>query len=156
MADYDFRYRGVLAILSGFPSLSAPSPAPSTLQTPPSSRPATPRSQKTTHDNRNSRRTDETRLQEEAFAEAAGLLVTKRGVDRNFAISSRYSAQRKLALGCCGGDWEDDFQVVCERMVRKEDYENAAKHAFFSGHIERAMHFLRSCQGSSRANATTS
>lgn len=147
-SNYDFRFRGVLSILSGFPASSPSSLPTSRPNSRPGSRPGTP-----------SRRKE----QDEGYAAAITALLVGRKMERNFGSISggRFGEGRRLAMMCCGADWyvlrlngdeadqgakrEEDYEVVCNRFSKSDNYESAARHAFFSGHIERAMGYLRLC-----------
>ncbi|KAM0753350.1 hypothetical protein T439DRAFT_323988 [Meredithblackwellia eburnea MCA 4105] len=142
LLDFDFRFRGVISILLGFPASSSNSQR--SAKTPSSS---TPSARSTYSDiTRSLRIGDEARQKNAAYAAAANALVSRRKIDKTFSISaSSFPAQRKLALQCCGSDWEEDWEVVCQRFVQRGDYASAARHAFFSGRLEPAMNYLRGC-----------
>ncbi|GAA5930847.1 Sea4p [Sporobolomyces koalae] len=144
--DYDFRYRGVLRILHGFPLSSGASgystprgyPNPSSTNPERSSRPGSSRSH---------RRPDDSHLKTSAFDAACAQLVVRRKLEHVFAISSSsFKDQRKLALQVCGMEWELPVDVVCSDFEKSGDYEAAAKHAFFSGQLEKSMNYLRLCK----------
>ncbi|GJN93780.1 hypothetical protein Rhopal_006838-T1 [Rhodotorula paludigena] len=153
-ADYDFRFRGVLRILLGFPSgmtnpaLSAASSTSSKNSSPPASpRSTTPRA---IHQDimRSIRRGDEAQTKHAAYTAACATLVAKRRLGATFAISSgtQFAAQRKIALSACGAEWEEPWESVCERLAKEGKHELAARHAFFSGQMEKTMNFLRLCK----------
>lgn len=140
LLDYDFRYRGVLAILQGFPKSSVTS-TPEPAHTPTSST-----SNSIYSDiHRSLRKGDEVRAKDAAFLSAAVALVSRRNLG-TFPISSNFKAQRKLALESCGVDWESDFDVVCLRYQRREDFEGAARFCFLNGNLEAAIKYLKSCK----------
>ncbi|BGP35160.1 hypothetical protein JCM10296v2_006990 [Rhodotorula toruloides] len=150
--DYDFRFRGVLRILLGFPSgmthpNASSSPASSTHSSPGTSpRAATPRSIYTDI-TRSLRRGDEAQSKHAAYAAGCAQLVAKRKLKDVFAISSsQFAAQRKIALSCCGAEWEEGWEAVCARLAKAGDHEGAARHAFFSGQLEKSMGYLRLCK----------
>ncbi|GAA6007441.1 hypothetical protein JCM11491_004164 [Sporobolomyces phaffii] len=134
--DYDFRYRGVLRILHGFPLSSGASGT------------STPRSSdRRPNSSRSHRRPDDSYLKTAAFDAACSQLVVRRKLEHVFAISSSsFSAQRKLALQVCGIEWELPVDAVCSDFEKSGDYEAAAKHAFFSGQLEKSMNYLRLCK----------
>ncbi|GAA5969640.1 hypothetical protein JCM3765_000607 [Sporobolomyces pararoseus] len=134
--DYDFRYRGVLRILHGFPLSSG------------SSGYSTPRSSdRRPNSSRSHRRPDDSYLKTAAFDAACSQLVVRRKLEHVFAISSSsFKDQRKLALQVCGMEWELPVDVVCSDFEKSGDYEAAAKHAFFSGQLEKSMNYLRLCK----------
>ncbi|GAA5878092.1 hypothetical protein JCM16303_002844 [Sporobolomyces ruberrimus] len=139
--DYDFRYRGVLRILHGFPLSSG------------SSGYSTPRSNHSSNhmsrpnSSRSHRRPDDSYLKTAAFDAACSQLVVRRKLEHVFAISSSsFKDQRKLALQVCGMEWELPVDVVCSDFEKSGDYEAAAKHAFFSGQLEKSMNYLRLCK----------
>ncbi|GAA6009198.1 hypothetical protein JCM10207_004304 [Rhodosporidiobolus poonsookiae] len=151
-ADYDFRFRGVLRILLGFPSgmtnpsLHTPSSTPRT--TPPNHSPRVSTTRSIYSDiTRSLRRGDEAAGKSAAYANACTQLVARRKLDSTFAISSSaYAPQRKIALQSCGAEWEEEWESVCTRLQKQGDHEGAARHAFFSGRLEKAMNYLRLCQ----------
>ncbi|BGP27454.1 hypothetical protein JCM10295v2_006422 [Rhodotorula toruloides] len=150
--DYDFRFRGVLRILLGFPSgmvhpTASSSPASSTHSSPGTSpRAATPRSIYTDI-TRSLRRGDEAQSKHAAYAAGCAQLVAKRKLKDVFAISSsQFAAQRKIALSCCGAEWEEGWEAVCTRLAKAGAYDGAARHAFFSGQLEKSMGYLRLCK----------
>lgn len=51
--------------------------------------------------------------------------------------SGVYSNQRLLAA----------YRLFCSRYVKDEDFEAAARHSFFSGHLEKSMSYLKNCKG---------
>ncbi|GAA5938473.1 hypothetical protein JCM1841_006104 [Sporobolomyces salmonicolor] len=143
-ADYDFRFRGVLRILHGFPSGSGAS-GQSSLRTDrlPRTTPRTIHSDST----RSLRRADDSHLKTAAYDSACAQLVSKRKLEHIFAISSsNFAAQRKLALQTCGAEWEEAWEAVCSRFEKQGDYEAAARQAFFSGQLEKSMNYLRQCK----------
>ncbi|BGP43197.1 hypothetical protein JCM10449v2_007225 [Rhodotorula kratochvilovae] len=158
-ADYDFRFRGVLRILLGFPSgmtnpaLSTPGSSPGSTAPPSpvdrsasSPRASTPRSIYSDI-SRSLRRGEEAQSKHAAYTAACATLVARRRLRDTFAISSsQFAAQRKIALSACGAEWEEGWESVCERLAKKGDHEAAARHAFFSGQMERAMNYLRLCK----------
>ncbi|GAA5891466.1 hypothetical protein JCM8208_007290 [Rhodotorula glutinis] len=164
-SDYDYRFRGVLRILLGFPSgmtnpaLSSGASSPNGTGTPPSPvdgphsaasssgrRTPTPRSIYSDI-SRSLRRGDEAQSRNAAYTAACATLVARRRLANTFAISSsQFAAQRKIALSACGAEWEEGWEAVCDRLAKKGDHEAAARHAFFSGQMERAMNHLRSCK----------
>jgi hypothetical protein len=110
--DYDFRYRGVLRILHGFPLSSG------------SSGYSTPRSNHSSNhmsrpnSSRSHRRPDDSYLKTAAFDAACSQLVVRRKLEHVFAISSSsFKDQRKLALQVCGMEWELPVDVVCSELV---------------------------------------
>jgi hypothetical protein len=106
--DYDFRYRGVLRILHGFPLSSGASGY------------STPRSndQRRPNSSRSHRRPDDSYLKTAAFDAACSQLVVRRQLEHVFAISSSsFKDQRKLALQVCGMEWELPVDVVCSECV---------------------------------------
>ncbi|GAA5963459.1 hypothetical protein JCM21900_004650 [Sporobolomyces salmonicolor] len=142
-ADYDFRFRGVLRILHGFPSGSGAS-GQSSLRTDrlPRTTPRTIHSDST----RSLRRADDSHLKTAAYDSACAQLVSRRKLEHIFAISSsNFAAQRKLALQTCGAEWEEAWEAVCSRFEKQGDYEAAARQAFFSGQLEKSMNYLRQC-----------
>ncbi|BGP17039.1 hypothetical protein JCM10213_000325 [Rhodosporidiobolus nylandii] len=147
-ADYDFRFRGVLRILLGFPSgmtnpsLHTPAPTPTTDRSP---RVTTPRSIYSDI-SRSLRRGDEAQTKNAAYAAACAQLVERRKLDTFAISSSQYAAQRKIALSSCGAEWEEGWEAVCSRLQKSGEYESAARHAFFSGQLEKAMYYLRMCK----------
>ncbi|BGO95319.1 hypothetical protein JCM10020v2_007033 [Rhodotorula toruloides] len=150
--DYDFRFRGVLRILLGFPSgmthpNASASPTSSTHSSPGTSpRAATPRSIYTDI-TRSLRRGDEAQSKHAAYAAGCAQLVAKRKLKDVFAISSsQFAAQRKIALSCCGAEWEEGWEAVCAKLAKAGDHEGAARHAFFSGQLEKSMGYLRLCK----------
>ncbi|GAA5903242.1 Sea4p [Sporobolomyces salmoneus] len=134
--DYDFRYRGVLRILHGFPLSSGASGT------------STPRSSdRRPNSSRSHRRPDDSYLKTAAFDAACSQLVVRRKLEHVFAISSSaFKDQRKLALQVCGIEWELPVEVVCADFEKSGEYEAAAKHAFFSGQLEKSMNYLRLCK----------
>lgn len=142
-SDYDFRFRGVLRILLGFPPgmtnpalSSSGASSPSGTGTPPSpvdgvgpshahahgrgsasSRAPTPRSIYSDI-SRSLRRGDEAQSKHAAYTAACATLVARRRLGDTFAISSSHSAaQRKIALSACGAEWEEGWDKVCDRCV---------------------------------------
>lgn len=115
--DYDFRMRGVIPIIVGFPSISSSAASTSTTSPRQSHHSPKPTSRTLISDiHRSIRRGDEAQTKNAAYLAAATALVAKRRMDGTFAISSSaFAAQRKLALSVCGSDWEEDFEVVCAR-----------------------------------------
>ncbi|SCV72847.1 BQ2448_4384 [Microbotryum intermedium] len=166
--DYDFRYRGVMSILSGFPSSSAAAANPK----PPSSSPSqhTTQSKLQTHAANTSSRSiysefhrslrerreehspssssrENAPVTAAAFVAASGLLMSRRKLDAMSPISSSsFSSQRKLATQVCGTDWEREAGKVCTTYDKQGDHEKAARHAFFSGHLETAIGYLQACK----------
>ncbi|GAA6060892.1 hypothetical protein JCM10212_000175 [Sporobolomyces blumeae] len=134
--DYDFRYRGVLRILHGFPLSSGSSGA------------STPRSsERRPNSSRSHRRPDDSYLKTTAYDSACAQLVVRRKLEHVFAISSSaFKDQRKLALQVCGAEWEYPWEAVCADFEKSGEYEAAAKHAFFSGQLEKSMNYLRLCK----------
>ncbi|GAA6055035.1 hypothetical protein JCM3770_006705 [Rhodotorula araucariae] len=157
-ADYDFRFRGVLRILLGFPSgMTNPALSTSPGSTPGSTAPPSPVDRASPRAStprsiysdisRSLRRSDEAQSKHAAYTAACATLVARRRLRDTFAISSsQFAAQRKIALSACGAEWEEGWQTVCERLAKKGDHEAAARHAFFSGQMERAMNYLRLCK----------
>lgn len=133
--DYDFRFRGVLRILLGFPSgmtnpaLSSGASSPNGTGTPPSPvdgpsssssgrRTPTPRSIYSDI-SRSLRRGDEAQSRNAAYTAACATLVARRRLANTFAISSsQFAAQRKIALSACGAEWEEGWEAVCDRCVK--------------------------------------
>ncbi|GAA5852823.1 hypothetical protein JCM8547_004697 [Rhodosporidiobolus lusitaniae] len=159
-ADYDFRFRGVLRMLLGFPSgmvnPNLHSPASSTTPSFSShsshshlhstTRTSAPRSIYSDI-SRSLRRGDEAQSKNAAYQAACASLVARRKLNDTFAISSsQYASQRKIALQSCGLEWEEGWEAVCARLQKHGDYEGAARHAFFSGQLEKSMYFLRMCK----------
>ncbi|GAA5824598.1 hypothetical protein JCM11251_000490 [Rhodosporidiobolus azoricus] len=150
-ADYDFRFRGVLRILEGFPSgMTNPSLSSSSTSSSPSTSTPAPRatSRSTTYNDvyRTLRRGDEVSSKNAAYAAACAQLVERRRLDTFAISSSQYAAQRKIALASCGAEWEEGWEAVCTRLQKHGEYEAAARHAFFSGQLEKSMYYLRLCQ----------
>ncbi|GAA6043670.1 hypothetical protein JCM8097_008599 [Rhodosporidiobolus ruineniae] len=153
-ADWDFRFRGVLRILLGFPSgttnpnlhtppaSSSSTPGPTV---PSASRYSTPRSIYSDI-SRSLRRGDEAQSKTAAYAAACAQLVERRRLDTFAIAASQYAAQRKIALQVCGAEWEEGWEAVCSRLQRHGEYEAAARHAFFSGQLEKSMYYLRMCK----------
>ncbi|GAA5907972.1 hypothetical protein JCM6882_001541 [Rhodosporidiobolus microsporus] len=152
-ADYDFRFRGVLRILLGFPSgmtnpslsTSSSASSPGSTHSGPSARASTPRSIYSDI-SRSLRRNDETSTKNAAYAAACAQLVERRRLDTFAISSSQYAAQRKIALASCGAEWEEGWEAVCTRLQKHGEYEAAARHAFFSGQLEKSMYYLRLCK----------
>ncbi|KAI5476236.1 WD repeat protein YBl104C-like protein [Pseudohyphozyma bogoriensis] len=93
---------------------------------------------------RSLRRGDEARAKDAAYASTAAELVKRRKIENVFAVKgSAFANQRKIALQCCGLDWEEDWELVCTRFQREGNPGAAARHAFFSGHLEKAMGYLK-------------
>lgn len=132
------------------PNASA-SPTSSTHSSPGTSpRAATPRSIYTDI-TRSLRRGDEAQSKHAAYAAGCAQLVAKRKLKDVFAISSsQFAAQRKIALSCCGAEWEEGWEAVCAKLAKAGDHEGAARHAFFSGQLEKSMGYLRLCKGTWR------
>ncbi|SCZ92063.1 BZ3500_MvSof-1268-A1-R1_Chr5-3g08312 [Microbotryum saponariae] len=170
--DYDFRYRGVMSILSGFPSSSAAAANPGSPGSSPTQHTAQ-RKLQTHAANTSSRsiysefhRSLRERREEHspssssrgkapvtaaAFVAASGLLVSRRKLDAMSPISSSsFSSQRKLATQVCGTDWEREAGEVCAAYDKHGDHEKAARHAFFSGHLESAIGYLQGCKAYTR------
>lgn len=149
IAAYDFRYRGVLSLLDSFPSSAA---TPTTRATNlPSVSVVAPNSIYNDF-SRTLRRGDEARAQDKKNVEyesAAAGLVSRRRLEGTFTVleKERHGARRRLALQSCGRDWEEDWEEVCTRMQGHGNHERAARHAFFSGHLEKTMQYLRLCKG---------
>ncbi|KAK4053902.1 hypothetical protein OIO90_003739 [Microbotryomycetes sp. JL221] len=150
IGEHDFRYRGVIPLLVGlnvdvhgsgqFGSRSSGRNSPATAS------PRTIYSDVT----RSLRKGDEAQSKNAAYADAAAQLVARRKLDNAFSTSSSsLMNQRKLAMQCCGVDWEEDQDLVCARFARAEDFEAAARHAFFSGHLEKSMAYLKNCSSDS-------
>ncbi|KDE04060.1 hypothetical protein MVLG_05499 [Microbotryum lychnidis-dioicae p1A1 Lamole] len=166
--DYDFRYRGVMSILSGFPSSSAAAANPGSPASSPTQH--TAQSKLQTHAANTSSRSiysefhrslrerreehspssssrGKTPVTAAAFVAASGLLVSRRKLDAMSPISSSsFSSQRKLATQVCGTDWEREAGEVCAAYDKQGDHEKAARHAFFSGHLEGAIGYLQGCK----------
>lgn len=115
--DYDFRYRGVIPILLGFHSCSSrDASASSTHSSTPHHSPKSTSRTIYSDITRSLRKGDEAQTKNAAYSAAASALVQRRKIDGTFAISSSsFASQRKLALQSCGADWEDDYEVVCQR-----------------------------------------
>ena len=110
--DYDFRYRGVLRILHGFP-LSSGASGYSTPRSSGNDRHSRPGS------SRSHRRPDDSYLKTTAYDTACAQLVVRRKLEHVFAISSSsFKDQRKLALQVCGTEWELPWMSVCSESVR--------------------------------------
>lgn len=110
--DYDFRYRGVLRILHGFP-LSSGASGYSTPRSSGNDRHSRPGS------SRSHRRPDDSYLKTSAYDTACAQLVVRRKLEHVFAISSSsFKDQRKLALQVCGTEWELPWMSVCSESVR--------------------------------------
>ncbi|TKA54810.1 hypothetical protein B0A53_02619 [Rhodotorula sp. CCFEE 5036] len=145
--EYDFRFRGVLRILLGFPSgMTNSSNASSRRSTPSQSPLPTPRSIYTDI-SRSLRRGEEAQTKHAAYTAACNQLVARRRLENTFAISSsQFAAQRKIALSSCGADWEESWEQVCDRLSKTGDYEAAARFAFYAGQLEKSMQYLRFCK----------
>lgn len=130
-SDYDFRYRGVLPLLEGFPALSAPSSAHTTPT------PSIHSHQRSVQDAFNKGKAHD------VYVQAAAKLVSARRVEHLYCVpDSRMTSERKLALQSCGPDWEEPWDVVCERYGRAAQHDRAARHAFLTGHLEATMSHL--------------
>ncbi|GAA5990362.1 hypothetical protein JCM10908_007333 [Rhodotorula pacifica] len=145
--EYDFRFRGVLRILLGFPSgMTNSSTASSRRSTPSQSPLPTPRSIYGDI-SRSLRRGEEAQTKHAAYTAACNQLVARRRLENTFAISSsQFAAQRKIALSSCGADWEEGWEQVCNRLAKAGDYEAAARFAFYAGQLEKSMQYLRFCK----------
>lgn len=161
--DYDFGFKGVLAILRGFPpyeSATSPLHTPDVAAGPQSKKGAAAAANRRNRtvsqqtgaggvidDVRSSiKRGDANRAQEIAFAKACAAMNKKNGVTP-FTISSR-PAQRQLALASIGPDFANgDVASVIRRYEHHNQPEKAAAWALFSGNIEMAIRSLKSNKG---------
>ncbi|GAA5975273.1 hypothetical protein JCM11641_005912 [Rhodosporidiobolus odoratus] len=147
-ADYDFRFRGVLRILQGFPSGMTNPALHSPVATPTSDcspRTSSPRSIYSDI-SRSLRRGEEALTKNAAYAAACAELVARKKLGTFAISSSEFAAQRKIALASCGAEWEEGWEEVCSRLQKHGQYEDAARHALFSGQLERLMLYLRMCK----------
>jgi hypothetical protein len=77
-----------------------------------------------------------------SYPSAVSSLVSRRGASRLFSIPSSIKDERQVALFACGRDWEVSFAVASARYEEAGDHEAGARHAFLSGHLDRATKFL--------------
>ncbi|KAM0791381.1 hypothetical protein ACM66B_005846 [Microbotryomycetes sp. NB124-2] len=151
VGEHDFRYKGALSLVNG--SGGTTSATGSSQRSNVGARnPAASASPRTIYSDvtRSLRKGDEAQTKNAACADAIAQLVSRRKLDGSFATGSTSLAnQRKLALQCCGPDWEEDQDLVSSRFAKAEDFESAARHAFFSGHLEKSMSYLKNCSSDS-------
>lgn len=107
----------MIPILVGFHSCSSTSnSAHSTHASSPHNSPKTTSRTIYSDITRSLRKGDEAQTKNAAYSAAATALVHRRKIDGTFAISaSAFASARKLALQSCGQDWEEDYEVVCQR-----------------------------------------
>lgn len=113
---YDFRWRGVISLINGFPPEG------------------------------------ETAFRHKSFPSVVSTLLSRRGTSRLLPITSGIKDERQIALYACGADWEVSFVVASARYQDVGDFEGGARHAFLSGHLDRAIKFLSQSGGAQSLN----